>query len=149
MNKIDNDSAAAEEETITATSAAADVTDPVTNPKIDEWTVHELVLSVENDSELYDKQAIPLADNYIRKLRKGRFREDLAIKSILNLVLYEMKQLRRNKINIGRVSAESKMAASEHLYESYIQPIMEQLIRYEQQQRQEQDAYECENKGSA
>ena len=97
------------------------------NPKIDEWTKRELVLSVENDSELYDKRAIPLAENYIKKLRKGRFREDSQrLKGVLNLVRYEMLQLRQNKINIGRISAETKLATAQHLYESYIQPIMEQ-----------------------
>jgi hypothetical protein len=123
-------------ESTTSTSATSIA---AANPKIDEWTVRELVLSVENDSDLYDKRAIPLAENYIKKLRKGRFRTDLAVKGVLGLVLYEMKKLRQSKINIGRVSVESKMAASEHLYESYLQPIMEQLIRDEQQQEEEED----------
>jgi hypothetical protein len=42
-----------------------------TDPRIDTWTKRELVLSVENDSDLYDRMAIPLAEAYIRKLRKG------------------------------------------------------------------------------
>jgi hypothetical protein len=124
-NEEDHD----QDESTTSTSATSIA---AANPKIDEWTVRELVLSVENDSDLYDKRAIPLAENYIKKLRKGRFRTDLAVKGVLGLVLYEMKKLRQSKINIGRVSVESKMAASEHLYESYLQPIMEQLIRDEQ-----------------
>jgi hypothetical protein len=131
-NEEDHD----QDESTTSTSATSIA---AANPKIDEWTVRELVLSVENDSDLYDKRAIPLAENYIKKLRKGRFRTDLAVKGVLGLVLYEMKKLRQSKINIGRVSVESKMAASEHLYESYLQPIMEQLIRDEQQQEEEED----------
>jgi hypothetical protein len=129
-NEEDHD----QDESTTSTSATSIA---AANPKIDEWTVRELVLSVENDSDLYDKRAIPLAENYIKKLRKGRFRTDLAVKGVLGLVLYEMKKLRQSKINIGRVSVESKMAASEHLYESYLQPIMEQLIRDEQQEEEE------------
>lgn len=125
-----------QDESTTSTSATSIA---AANPKIDEWTVRELVLSVENDSDLYDKRAIPLAENYIKKLQKGRFRTDLAVKGVLGLVLYEMKKLRQSKINIGRVSVESKMAASEHLYESYLQPIMEQLIRDEQQEEEEED----------
>ena len=131
-NEEDHD----QDESTTSTSATSIA---AANPKIDEWTVRELVLSVENDSDLYDKRAIPLAENYIKKLRKGRFRTDLAVKGVLGLVLYEMKKLRQSKINIGRVSVESKMAASEHLYESYLQPIMEQLIRDEQQEEEEED----------
>ena len=50
---------------------------------IDEVAVRELELYATNDSEVYFKSIVPIQDNMTKKLKKGIFDHDKAVKAFL------------------------------------------------------------------
>lgn len=94
------------------------------NKNVDESVVRELVLWFENTEELYNRRDA-WVQNYQRKIKRGVFNEELAIKGIVNLV----EEVKHNivfhlghQVSMARVNAATKLQTAKEIYESSIKP---------------------------
>jgi hypothetical protein len=94
----------------------------------DESLVTELVLYIENDSELYRQQTQPWILNLARKRYKGRYDEKPAVKALLYLVDAGFKKYRKEfatpDFKAGRATKE---AAARELLEYYQEEINQKV----------------------
>lgn len=63
--------------------------------ELDSWEVEELVLYIRNDSEIYDRYTKPTVINLARKLNKGIFDKELAVKAFLYVVDAGVRKYRK------------------------------------------------------
>lgn len=94
----------------------------------DSWEVEELVLYIKNDSELYDRYTKPNVINLARKLNKGIFDKDIAVKAFLYVVDAGVRKYRKEfKAEDGyeqfRFNPATREAAAKELLDLYMEEI--------------------------
>lgn len=81
---------------------------------IDKHLVRELILYIENTSELYP-QYQALAKNYARKKRMGTYNPELAVKGVVNLVRSGITMYKKELGSLPKVNAQEKWAVASEL----------------------------------
>lgn len=95
----------------------------------DKDLVRELVLYIENTSELYP-QYCSLAKNYARKKKLGSYDQELAVKGVVNLVRAGITKYKQELGSLPKVNADEKWLVATELLagmEELIQDKMKQL----------------------
>lgn len=86
--------------------------------QVDEATRDELVLWFENTEVLY-KRKYDWIKNFDRKIKRGIFNEELAIKGIVYLVKEVMRSY-KNEFGLGTVNQATKIAIAKDIFEQDI-----------------------------
>ena len=88
--------------------------------EVDRHWARELALFIENDATLYRQQYKPIALNYARKMVKGNFNKEMAIKGIIYLVENGRKKYSKEFSSRGSVipmNGATKEACAKELYD--------------------------------
>lgn len=91
--------------------------------QVDQHWARELALFIENDGTLYRQQYVPIALNYARKMVKGNFNKEMAIKGIINLVENGRKKYSREFGSRGSLipmNGATKEACARELYDGVL-----------------------------
>jgi hypothetical protein len=84
--------------------------------QIDHPVARELVLFIENDSQLYRSQYQPIVLNLARKKIKGIYKRELAVKLVVYLVESGRKKYLREVGSLGgQINMATKIAAAKEL----------------------------------
>lgn len=89
----------------------------------DKYAVNEIVLFIENDSTLYRQMYQPIVKNYAKRVVKGTYNKELAIKGVVGLVNEGIRRYRREfgeagarEYGLGRgVSMQTKREAARQI----------------------------------
>ena len=92
---------------------------------VDVEAVKELELYAENTSSIYNQKHMPFVRNYARKIAKGVFNEELALKGIVNNYVPVVVSEYRREFGLGEVSKATKEALGKELLASVLQDVKE------------------------
>jgi hypothetical protein len=87
----------------------------INNNEIDVEAVRELELFATNTQSIYNSKHMPFVRNYKRKIAKGIFNEDLALKGIVNNYVPVVISEYRNEFGLSPVNNETKIALAKEL----------------------------------
>ena len=96
------------------------------NETIDQHLVRELDLWAQNTSEIYFQKHIPFVKNYKKKIDKGIYNEELALKGILNNyvpVVIKSYQDAFGKDSLERPTKANKIALAKELLQNVVDDI--------------------------
>lgn len=103
----------------------------ISHPVLDEHLVREIVLYIENTSELYP-QYLAICKNYAKKRVKGVYDVELATQGVLNLVKAGISRYRQELGSLGTVNKQEKWYAASEI----LAGMTEQIEDYEKELRQ-------------
>ena len=91
------------------------------NQEIDEGWVTELKLFFDNDGQMYRSRYIPFLKNYARKMKRGIYDKELAVKGIKNNLVNDIiKEYGSNfgGITLRDINMETRKKLAEEIVES-------------------------------
>lgn len=117
----------------------------------DEWETSELVLYIHNDSDLYDRNTMPVVRNLARKMAKGTFEKELAKKAFKYVVDAGVQKYRKElPVEDGYEAVEFNPAtreeAAEQLLEIYMERIEEIAEELKKKNSRVEEEYEVDDK---
>ena len=93
----------------------------------DSVLARDLALSVSNDGNMYRRMIQPNITNLAKKMAKGQYQEDLAVKAMMNIVTAYLPQYKKDAGSpMMRVNKETKQEAAKELLEQFEDEIQEQ-----------------------
>ena len=85
------------------------------NEQIDDDLVNELSLYARNTSEIYFQKHVPFVKNYRKKMDKGIYNQELAVKGILNNYVPVIVQSYNKEIGQVKPTKVDKMALAQEI----------------------------------
>lgn len=93
----------------------------------DEVLARDLALSVSNDGNMYRRMIKPNIANLAKKMAKGQYQEDLAVKAMMNIITAYLPQYKKDAGNPSmRVDKATKEYAAKELLEQFEDEIQDE-----------------------
>ena len=89
----------------------------------DEVAARELTLYIENDSTLYRQRVQPIIKNLARKMKKGSFDAELAVKGFMYAVEHGLKNYKKDFGDGFKIDKDTKKKVAQDLLDGYMDEI--------------------------
>jgi len=90
---------------------------------VDEVAARELTLYIENDSTLYRQRVQPIIKNLARKMKKGSFDAELAVKGFMYAVEHGLKNYKKDFGDGFKIDKDTKKKVAQDLLDGFMDEI--------------------------